>query len=117
MSGKKKKIIDDHLTHEACEKTLSSLKKRQAELHESYEKLLSELKKRHAEFITRAKELELDEGARYVANQKAWEKWIDDNVTSRGLSYMFDQRTGEPKMIFRILAGESSSSIGEPSCF
>lgn len=80
-------------------------------------KLLKAFKKRHAEFSAKARALQFGEVGPYNRNQRAYEKWIRDNITSRGLSYVFDQRSGEPTHIFQILAGKSMKAIAYPSCF
>lgn len=69
-------------------------------------KPLKAFKKRHAEFSAKARALQFGEVGPYNRNQRAYEKWIKDNITSRGLSYGFDQSSGEPTHIFQILAGE-----------
>jgi len=80
-------------------------------------KLLKAFKKRRAEFSAKAKALQVGAVGPYNANQRAYEKWIKDNITSRGLGYIFDQRSGEPTAIFKILAGKSAKAIAYPPCF
>lgn len=82
-----------------------------------FAKLLDSFKKRQREFSAEARKLQFGEVGPYNANQRAYEKWIKDNITSRGLSYVFDQRSGEPTHIFQILAGKSMRAIAYPSCF
>ena len=85
--------------------------------NDDYSKLLKAFKKRRAEFNAKAMKLQFGEVGPYNANQRAYEKWIRDNITSRGLSYVFDQRSGEPTHIFQILAGKSMKAIAYPPCF
>ena len=86
---------------------------------QQFSKLLLDFKKRHKEFSIKARNLQFGEIGPYNRNQKEYEKWIRDNITSRGLGYVFDQRSGEPTHIFQILAGKKSSmkAIAYPPCF
>ena len=85
--------------------------------NDDYSKLLKAFKKRYAKFSAKARTLQVGDVGHYNSNQRSYEKWIRDNITSRGFSYVFDQRSGEPTHIFQILAGKRMKAIAYPSCF
>ncbi len=79
--------------------------------------LLKALKKRQAKYRSEARKLQTGCSGPYLANRLSYEKWIYDNITSRGLRCIFSNVTGEPEAIIKVLAGKLNGEIASCSVF